>query len=315
MKYNPHIHNQAAVGTQWNGDCPFCGKERHFFMNRFFGLWDCKSCGLQGNWYQFKKLLKEQFGGGVVLEEGEEKKQRLPILKVKASLDEEAKEVEIRELQETELPESLVPISMIGEGAPALRYLLKRRFSSTVAEEHGMVYCPSGRFFNRIIIPIVMHSMLYAYIGRWVEIPGVKPKRKYRNNYGMESSLLLWNYDGISAQKPVVVTEGVFSGIRVGGNVVAAFGKKFSAEQSFLLEKKGVRHVVFLFDSDAKEEIIKAAERSCAKFEKVSVFFLENGDPDENRLTYQEVVSAAERFSPRKYVSFSLRTFDQKSGS
>ncbi len=33
----------------WGGDCPFCGKELHFFMNADTGKWDCKVCGKVGN--------------------------------------------------------------------------------------------------------------------------------------------------------------------------------------------------------------------------------------------------------------------------
>jgi hypothetical protein len=31
------------------GDCLFCGKEKHTFVERYKGLWDCKVCGRQGD--------------------------------------------------------------------------------------------------------------------------------------------------------------------------------------------------------------------------------------------------------------------------
>lgn len=36
-------------GSQVSGDCPFCGKTKHFFANPTTGLWDCKKCGREGN--------------------------------------------------------------------------------------------------------------------------------------------------------------------------------------------------------------------------------------------------------------------------
>lgn len=35
------------------GDCPFCGKEGHFYINPEKGLWDCKVCGARGNLGQY----------------------------------------------------------------------------------------------------------------------------------------------------------------------------------------------------------------------------------------------------------------------
>lgn len=41
-------------GTQAVADeCPFCGKENHFYLNVEKGLYDCKVCGEQGNAYTF----------------------------------------------------------------------------------------------------------------------------------------------------------------------------------------------------------------------------------------------------------------------
>lgn len=40
-------------GSQGLGDCPFCGKEQHFFVNLESGMFDCKVCGTQGNCHSF----------------------------------------------------------------------------------------------------------------------------------------------------------------------------------------------------------------------------------------------------------------------
>jgi 5S rRNA maturation endonuclease (ribonuclease M5)/ribosomal protein L37AE/L43A len=34
---------------QYKGDCPFCGKEKHFYVDPTKGLFDCKKCGAEGN--------------------------------------------------------------------------------------------------------------------------------------------------------------------------------------------------------------------------------------------------------------------------
>lgn len=43
------LKNSKDAGNQKVDDCPFCGKEEHFFVNKDTGQWDCKSCGKQGN--------------------------------------------------------------------------------------------------------------------------------------------------------------------------------------------------------------------------------------------------------------------------
>lgn len=45
---------------QYVGDCPFCGRPKHFFVSKK-GLWDCKRCGAKGNPLGFIRALHKQF--------------------------------------------------------------------------------------------------------------------------------------------------------------------------------------------------------------------------------------------------------------
>lgn len=44
---------ELAVGNQLQGDCPFCGRDGHFFVNPHTGQYDCKLCGASGNNWTF----------------------------------------------------------------------------------------------------------------------------------------------------------------------------------------------------------------------------------------------------------------------
>jgi hypothetical protein len=44
-------------GDQLVADCPFCGKEGHFYANKVRGLWDCKKCGASGNTGTFLRQI------------------------------------------------------------------------------------------------------------------------------------------------------------------------------------------------------------------------------------------------------------------
>ena len=42
-----------GTGSETVGDCPFCGKVDHFFVNALTGLYSCKVCGAEGNQIDF----------------------------------------------------------------------------------------------------------------------------------------------------------------------------------------------------------------------------------------------------------------------
>ena len=44
-----HTATFKESGDQLIGDCVFCGKLNHFYINKDKGLWDCKVCGSKGN--------------------------------------------------------------------------------------------------------------------------------------------------------------------------------------------------------------------------------------------------------------------------
>jgi DNA primase len=52
-----HGVNLETGQTQAKGDCPFCGKESHFYVNAKDGRWDCKSCLESGNVSSFLSKL------------------------------------------------------------------------------------------------------------------------------------------------------------------------------------------------------------------------------------------------------------------
>lgn len=51
--YSLGIVLKKATGNQAKGDCPFCYRKEHFYVNRKTAQWDCKSCGKKGNMEQF----------------------------------------------------------------------------------------------------------------------------------------------------------------------------------------------------------------------------------------------------------------------
>lgn len=51
--YGSNLHPPIGGSGNWEGDCIFCGKEKHFYVNVEKGMFDCKVCGAEGNLISF----------------------------------------------------------------------------------------------------------------------------------------------------------------------------------------------------------------------------------------------------------------------
>lgn len=56
-----HLFVRKWGAKQIVADCPFCGKEKHFYVNPTNYLWDCKVCGARGNLGQFLYAIHRQY--------------------------------------------------------------------------------------------------------------------------------------------------------------------------------------------------------------------------------------------------------------
>jgi hypothetical protein len=54
------VEFEKTAGNQAIGNCPFCNKDNHFFVNVENQLWDCKKCGAKGNFHKFLDLISKQ---------------------------------------------------------------------------------------------------------------------------------------------------------------------------------------------------------------------------------------------------------------
>lgn len=296
--YNPHLNNQSLTGSgQWIADCPFCGKQKHFYMNSKNGLWDCKVCLEKGNWYQFQKRV----GSGVDNENEEvkeKKKKARKSSKLISSLESINEHFEERKLlrsinqnidekfkyeipPDIYLPNSFIPIKK-SNAKRAYEYLLKRKYNKYHISKYDLMYGTNGIYFNRIIIPVYLDGSLKGYLGRWIPDEELEEvKRKYRNSYKTDFAKLLGNYDLINPCDPVIICEGAFSSYRIDYNSVFSFGKKLSKSQIYLLKKKKVKEVLLLFDSDAQKEIIKLGNLLKGENFTVRILLFDQGDPDD----------------------------------
>ena len=139
---------------------------------------------------------------------------------------------------------------------PAVTYLRGRGYNTDdLAKFYGILAItepPAGKPFlmDHIVIPIRMQRDLVGWQARYPADLDWKAtgQRKYYNLPGMPKRLFLYNYDTARLYSVVVVVEGVTSVWRMGGPVVAIFGKSLSEQQRRMLLEWDL--VVFMLDND-----------------------------------------------------------------
>jgi len=246
--------------NQYICDCPFCGKESHFYIDKTTQLWDCKKCGESGNIYKLLRYVDKLY-----LLQGATVEVRETIESVRAMLEEER----TQEQEETapELPVIPMPVGwrVLTAGNA---YLSSRGVSAeeAVRYEIGSTHM-FKKYKNYILIPIRDGGEIRGFIGRYAARQVPTGRLRYNNSVGTEFGSLLFGYDEIIAGKTatVILVEGIFDKISVDRflglgdspevKCVATFGKKISTFQINKLVAKQVRRVILLYDFDAVKDI------------------------------------------------------------
>lgn len=154
------------------------------------------------------------------------------------------------------LPNDFVLLDELHASAPdhaALAYLRSRGFDPVqLAKHYGIGFCEYDArrvLCRRIIIPIHERGQLIGYQARAiVDKPGMK--MKYFTMPGFSKTQHVYNMDRALTYRDVVIVEGVTGTWRLGGPVVAIFGKSLHASQVQLLSRWSGGHVVVLLDPE-----------------------------------------------------------------
>lgn len=256
-----HIQKEThGRKPQYVCNCPFCGKESHFYVNKITQKFQCKKCWEQG---EITKLLR--FLGKTYLLEGATIQEDQELTSIRSIISEKHEE----EVKLPDLPTVKMPIGwkVCNRSIP---YLINRHVDGEICVRYNIgITNLLLRFKDYVLIPIYDNGEIKGYIGRYAAKKVPENKLRYNNSLGTEFAQLLFGYDEIvkDETETVILVEGVFDKISVDRHLglwednkikcVCTFGKKISEYQIEKLKRKNVAKVILLFDYDALSEIKK----------------------------------------------------------
>lgn len=152
-------------------------------------------------------------------------------------------------------------------------YLLSRSVNAEAVERFGLLYCQSGYYEDRIIIPVVDWRCRYrTFVARAVT-PHHALTRKYLYPRGSSIGSLLYNIHYFYGKKREVwLVEGIFDAIHCWPYAVCTFGKNLTKSQLMLLRASGIMEVYLLWDSDAWQNTPDKYEHVCRMLREYFIF-------------------------------------------
>lgn len=293
-----HIDGKTRSG-QYICTCPFCSKEKHFYINITTQLFDCKKCGVSGSIYKLLKHLDKLYLlGDKTVENTEE------IKSIRQLASSEIREKELKELSEIIMP-------------AGFKVGINKYLSSRGLTEKDCIRYRIGKtsvmfkFRDYVLFPIYDGGKIRGYLGRYANKRVPEGKLRYKNSLNTDFASLLYGYDEIvkGVTETVIVVEGVFDKIAVDKKLqlykedfvkcVCTFGKKISDIQIRKLMQKEITNVILSWDFDALKEI-KQYGIELDKYFNVSVA-VSTKKKDIDECTTEEVI---EVFENTKSIEF-----------
>ena len=236
--------------TEYRVCCPFCGDDKGFklYINFEKGVYNCyRDVTHRGTVKSLFGDIARQFAGRIQTEQ--ERLQPLP--------------------EKMESPGYMIPVDQVDDESAPIQYLTvtrKRVFNPReLYRSWGVMYCAQGKEFylgdtsfnttNTLVFPIWMFNKLVGWQARLLYDPKsltleecagfgfrkdedgdyLLPPKYYTSK--MSKGRVLYNFDLARKYNYVVITEGVFDAISVGGPAVATFGTGISEYQMRLIKE------------------------------------------------------------------------------
>lgn len=252
---------QEASGPHSLADCPFCGKQKHLYVNMENGAWDCKVCQESGGFWKLADRIGVRVRSATVV--------RSPMSVMMAGRQnataQSGAQIPPKPLSDgpglgmariTQACERVFEDTE--EGTSVLAYLRKRGFTDETIRRFKIgvaqiVDSENGKTVRETAVGIPYVEDGKVPMMKMRNLAMEKDKRKFRRTKGGESRL--FNVDAIKGARRVVLVEGELDAIslhQVGITTVAStsLGAKKSIPADWLAALESAEEIVLWYDAD-----------------------------------------------------------------
>ena len=178
-------------------------------------------------------------------------------------------------------------------------YLEKRGVEPEIIRSFHVGYCHEGHYAQRLVFPVIQQEEVVYFTTRAVSEHTEKKSLNPPNEEGRYTKeMCLLNYDGVLGAEIVAVVEGPFDCAAFAAGV-GLMGKTISQTQVALLAALvpfGLNEVVVALDSDAVEAAEGIYASLLNRIPKVSILYLDHGDPWDRRFELEELMEERQAF-------------------
>jgi DNA primase len=269
------------------GDCPWCGKSGHFYVDSEEGHYICFACGdinpsvgkyMIGLIAHVEGVSKSEARKFIMRNRVEFRRKETPktlVDKISKMADENIE----ADAVDYSLPPEFIPVYRNGKWSFPV-YLKERGVKKSTAKEWGLGWARKGRYGGRVIIPVSCPNG-NSFTAR--DVTGDQDP-KYLNPTGADHGRLLLGWEHHNIKGDVVIVEGPMDAIKLwqhGFPALALMGKVLHVEQMVMLASKPYdTSITIMLDPEESEAPYNVAEQLICRFEDVSIAKLPDGvDP------------------------------------
>ena len=272
----------SRAGTHFHCKCPFCGDSKKSDKKKRFHLqyksddeiyFNCFNCYEKGNFYDLYAHVK-----GITSKEAYKELNRfsekniLNSLKKTSKLNSPIKKKSLSKFDKF-LKEECLSLTSIPEGIVQTNLINKLKdFKSSRKIDTDIFICYTGKFKNRIIIPIFNNGSCVYFQGRSIKENQLP---KYLNPVAEKESVIL-NKDNFVKDNYIIVTEGILDALSIGNQGTACLGAFIKDDFIKELLKFTNKGIIIALDNDitGRERTDQILHKS--KYKKLlNYFFLE----------------------------------------
>ena len=282
-----------------NIDCPWCGADKHLAIHRTKGTLNCWVCSFSDlkYWPTFINLIMEL--------DGISYPKAVEVIKEFSDSDGENDNIDRSfkpKKTKIELPsesQSFDNPKSIRHRDLALKYLKSRNFGTDVIDKYKLVFCSTGEFAFRIIIPYYYAGKLITFSGRTYLNREPRYKHLSATSSVMTPKEFLYPIDMFSGDHLRLV-EGPTDVWRIGGDSsLALSSNRLSYKQMELIKDLKLKSLSIFLDQGSYNKAIVMGEQLSGVIDRIKIISMEGGDVAE--CTREEILKAE---AERNYFNF-----------